>query len=58
MNYVLSVSSEVVQNCQTPFRFFVLEYELTEEGVTSYKKVLALTFEYLNIVLNQWLDKS
>ena len=34
---------------------FILEWELTEEGVKNYKKVLALTFEYLNIISEQWL---
>ena len=37
---------------------FILEMELTDEGVTNYKKVLALIFEYMNIVCNQWLAKN
>ena len=44
------VFSEVVQGISTPFKMFILEWELTEEGVKNYKKVLALTFEYLNII--------
>ena len=52
------MGSEVVMNLQTPFRLFIVEFELTELGLTNYKKVLALTFEYLNIICKQWLAQN
>ena len=34
---------------------FTIEIELTETGIQNYQKVIALVFEYLEIVKTQWL---
>ena len=37
------------------YKFFTIEIELTEKGMKNYQKVIALFFEYLRKVKEEWL---
>ena len=38
----------------TPFRFFIIEMELTDAGILNFEKLFAFIFEYLSIVRDEW----
>ena len=42
----------------TPFRLLTLDFELTEQGILNYQKILALTFAYLKLVRENWLTEG
>ena len=36
---------------------YSIEIELTQTGVKNYRKVLAIVFEYLRLLTEEWLTK-
>ena len=47
--------SDIPNGIQTPFKMISVEFELSDTGIQNYQKVIAIIFEYLNIVKLQWL---
>ena len=55
LNYIQSQMSDIPNGIQTPFKMISVEFELSDTGIQNYQKVIAIIFEYLNIVKLQWL---
>ena len=53
--YVQSIEVDASDVLKSAFRILTLEFELTETGVLAYREVIALVFEYLRIVRDEWL---
>ena len=51
MTIDFSLNSEI----KTAFKFYTFELSLTEKGLKNYKIVLALVFEYIRKVRDEWL---
>ena len=54
-NFISSIAADLSEKILTPFRYFTLQIQLTDLGLQSFEKVLALTFEYIRTVREEWL---
>ena len=55
LNLISSCQSILSSEPKTAFRLFTFEINLTDSGIKNYKKVLAIAFEYLRVVKDEWL---
>ena len=55
LNYVVNIEYDYNRSLCTAFRAFIIEIELTEQGIQNYQRVLALLFEYLRVAQEEWL---
>ncbi len=54
-NYISDLDIDNNNMMVTAFRFITMEMTLTELGLENYKKIIAVTFEYFQIIKDQWL---
>ena len=54
-NYVNSIEVDANDILKTAFKLFTVEIELTESGLVAYQEVIAIIFEYLRKVKDEWL---
>lgn len=57
-NFVTEFELEEPLMFKTAFRLFSFDIELTENGMLCFREVLALVFEYLRKVKDEWLAKG
>ena len=55
LNYLQEVDMDPSTCMRTAFRFLTLELVLTQSGLQNYEKVLAIVFEYLRKIRNEWV---
>ena len=55
LNFISSCHSTLSAEPRTAFRLFTFELDLTDSGMKNYKMVLAIVFEYLRVVKDEWL---
>ena len=55
LNFLTDLEIDTNTCIQTPMRFITVELTLTDTGLENYQKVLALVFEYLRKVREEWL---
>ena len=56
LNYIVSIDLELNSSAvDTPFKFITVQAKLSENGVTNYKKVIALILEFFKTVKERWL---
>ena len=58
LNYVQDICTDDNACIATPFKMWTLEFALTEVGIENYQKILALVFEYIRMVKDEWLAKN
>ena len=54
-NYVNQIEVDANDIMKTAFKLFTVEIELTESGLLAYQEVIAIIFEYLRKVKDEWL---
>ena len=55
LNYAQSFDLDENFCCKTAFRLFSMEIELSESGLLNFREVIALVFEYLRKIKEEWL---
>ena len=57
-NYASEIAADDVANILTPFRLINFSITLTADGLKNVKKVIALFFEYMRKLQEEWLAKD
>ena len=58
LNYIQSMDIDPSSCMRTAMRFLTMEFVLTHTGIESYEKVLAIIFEYLRKVREEWMPNG
>ena len=58
LNLIANIDLDENSLLQTSFRFISFELELTEFGLKNYKQVLALVFEYIRKIKDEWIPNG
>lgn len=58
LNYIQSMDIDPSRCMRTAMRFLTMEFVLTHTGIESYEKVLAIIFEYLRKVREEWMPNG
>ena len=55
LNYISNIDFRLNGEIKTAFRIISIEIDLTEKGITNYKKVIALVIEFFKVASEEWL---
>lgn len=55
LNYASCVETDSNTEIKTAFKMYSVEIELTQSGTKNYQKVIAIIFEYLRLLKEEWL---